>query len=382
MPRILTVDDSSAIRSIVTKQLVELGFEIEQAEDGAQGLARLQQVHVDLILLDVTMPVMDGPTMLQHLRASGNRTPVIMLTSESKRSIVAGAMKLGIDDYILKPFKPEELKAKIARSLPLPAGVAPARVASEPRPPAPAEAAVAAVPSGVVDVLLVDDMENVARKFRTVLPPQLSLDGCVSARDALQRCRERTYRVIVIDMVMPDVNSVTLMHQLRALQPDAAFIALMLRSASDARGEARTQGFQDALLKPFDADATGEFLSRYFDHGDLLGVDDNVLSVVNFDSKPAKIDRSYARLRDLLREGFEKVASACYDDVIVDVTQLPVRPDKTVRLMLEADKEAKRFGLSMRIVGGSEAASVLQAIADTASLPFYPTVGDARSASA
>src|SRR3954471_24232388 len=117
MPRILTIDDSSTIRSIITKQMADLGFEVDHAEDGQQGLAKLEEISVDLILLDVTMPVMDGPTMLAALRERGNRTPVIMLTSESKRSIVAGAIKLGIEDYILKPFKPDELRGKVMKVL-------------------------------------------------------------------------------------------------------------------------------------------------------------------------------------------------------------------------------------------------------------------------
>ncbi|MCM2334977.1 MAG: response regulator, partial [Anaeromyxobacteraceae bacterium] len=113
MPAILTVDDSRAVRTIVGKQVKELGFEVLEAEDGVQGLEVLAQSSVDLVLLDVTMPNMDGPTMLQKMREGGNKTPVIMLTSESKRTIVAGAMKQGINDYILKPFKPEELRAKV-----------------------------------------------------------------------------------------------------------------------------------------------------------------------------------------------------------------------------------------------------------------------------
>jgi DNA-binding response OmpR family regulator len=63
------------------------------------------------------MPVLDGPGMLARMREAGNKTPVLMLTSESKRSIVAQLMKLGIDDYILKPFKNDELKRKILKSL-------------------------------------------------------------------------------------------------------------------------------------------------------------------------------------------------------------------------------------------------------------------------
>src|SRR6185369_8787074 len=129
MPRILTVDDSRAVRMIVTKQVKQLGFEVEEAEDGAQGLAQLEESKFDLVVLDVTMPVLDGPGMLAKLRERGDQTPVLMLTSESKRSIVAGLMKMGISDYILKPFKPEELHAKILKALKMDAG-APAPVSA------------------------------------------------------------------------------------------------------------------------------------------------------------------------------------------------------------------------------------------------------------
>src|SRR4051794_3296147 len=163
MPRILTIDDSSTIRSIITKQMSDLGFEVDQAEDGKLGLARLEEISVDLILLDVTMPVMDGPTMLAALRETGNRTPVIMLTSESKRSIVAGAVKLGIEDYILKPFKPDELRGKVMKALRLDGGGAGPVAAN----PSLASAAPASVSAGAstgtsrqfTDILVVDDME-------------------------------------------------------------------------------------------------------------------------------------------------------------------------------------------------------------------------------
>jgi DNA-binding response OmpR family regulator len=113
MPVILTVDDSRAVRSIVAKQVKGLGFQVVEAQDGVQGLEQLTAAQVDLVLLDVNMPDMDGPTMLKKMRERGDETPVIMLTSESERSIVMGAMVLGISDYILKPFKAEQLQEKI-----------------------------------------------------------------------------------------------------------------------------------------------------------------------------------------------------------------------------------------------------------------------------
>jgi DNA-binding response OmpR family regulator len=149
MPRVLTVDDSRAIRLIVSKVLLEMGLEVSEAEDGEKGLAVLKEVPIDLVVLDVTMPVLDGPGMLARMRQAGDRTPVLILTTESKRSIVSELIKLGIEDYILKPFKNEDIRAKIERilkgRLPVPA----------------AKGSEEVTPNGPrTDVLVVDDMDN------------------------------------------------------------------------------------------------------------------------------------------------------------------------------------------------------------------------------
>jgi len=341
MPRILTIDDSSTIRSIITKQMSDLGFEVDHAEDGQQGLAKLEEISVDLILLDVTMPVMDGPTMLAALRERGDQTPVIMLTSESKRSIVAGAVKLGIEDYILKPFKPDELRGKVMKALKLDGSggmSAAGAVAANPSVAAPAHGGGggggASTSRQFIDVLVVDDMENVHKKLRTVLPQHVSMNGCVSAREALQMCQERVYRVVLIDLVIPDVNSVALMNQMRALQPHAVMVALALRSA----GEAAFAGKED------------------------------------------KLDRYFTRLRTLCHESLEKLASACYEETIFDLSAVPLRNDKIVRLLMDSDKEAKKLGISLRLVGTPEIKKVLGAVMETSTMPFYASKADAQAA--
>jgi two-component system cell cycle response regulator len=384
MTRILTIDDSSTIRSIITKQMSDLGFEVDQAEDGKLGLAKLEEIEVDLILLDVTMPVMDGPTMLAALRETGNRTPVIMLTSESKRSIVAGAVKLGIEDYILKPFKPDELRGKVMKALRMDGGAGAGAVAANP--------SLAATPSPssgggggggsasrqFIDILVVDDMENVHKKLRTMLPSHVSMNGCVSARDALQHCQERVYRVVVVDLVIPDVNSVALMNQLRALQPHAVMVALALRSAGDA-GDVKGQGFNDVVYKPFEPAAVDDFLSKHFEVDDVLSVDGNILSCAAFAGKEDKLDRYFTRLRTLCHESLEKLASACYDDTIFDLSAVPLRNDKIVRLLMDSDKEAKKLGIALRLVGTPEIKKVLGAVMETATMPFYTTRAEAQA---
>ena len=383
MPIVLTVDDSNSIRSIVGKTLTGLGFDVEQAEDGEKALALLEETKVDLILLDVTMPVMDGPTMLKALRERGDKTPVIMLTSESKRSIVAGAMQQGIDDYMLKPFKPDELKAKVWKALRMSDGasvgdgggggaIAPAS------PSAPS----AAPGKNFVDILIVDDMENVHKKFRQTVPGHITINGCVSAREAVTQCQERVFRMILVDLVIPDVNSVALMNQLRALQPHAAFVALVLRTNADPRAEITAQGFSDYLFKPFDPEATSELLNKYFEHGNVLEIDGNVLAAMAFEGKEDKVERYYAKLKTALRDATEKLAAACFDEAIFDLRSLPLRADRTIRLLIESDKEARKFGVQLRLVGNAEVQALLARVTETAELPLFDSLDRARGVAA
>lgn len=384
MTTVLTVDDSNSIRTIVGKALRDLGFDIEQAEDGEKALTLLEETKVDLILLDVTMPVMDGPTMLKALRERGDKTPVIMLTSESKRSIVAGAMQLGIDDYMLKPFKPEELKTKVWKALGLREGqtlAANSEVADVAAPPpAPRPGSPNTAGKQFFDVLIIDDMENVHKKFRSMLPTNITLNGCVSARDALQHCQERVYRVIIVDMVIPDVNSVALMHQLRALQPHAAFVALVLRTAADPKAEITAAGFTDYLFKPFDVDATSDLVNKFFEHSSVLDVDGNLLKASSFEGKEDKIDRYYSKLKGSTKEAIEKLAAACYDEAIFDLRTMPVRGDRTIRYLIDADKDARKLGLSIRLVGNGEIAELVKKVTETAELPFFESIEGARAA--
>jgi DNA-binding response OmpR family regulator len=113
MPTVLAVDDSRSVRALVRKAFASEAIEVVQAEDGQVALDLLATTKVDVILLDVTMPRMDGITCLRALRARGDQTPVIMLTSESNSDVVASAHALGIADYMIKPFEAEALKAMV-----------------------------------------------------------------------------------------------------------------------------------------------------------------------------------------------------------------------------------------------------------------------------
>jgi two-component system cell cycle response regulator len=115
--KILSVDDSRTIRMIVAKTFRPYECQICEASNGEEGLAVAAREKPDLIILDVTMPVMDGVTMLTNLKADPElkTIPVIMLTAESGRDNVLLIAKLGVRDYLVKPFKDEQLIEKAGR---------------------------------------------------------------------------------------------------------------------------------------------------------------------------------------------------------------------------------------------------------------------------
>jgi CheY-like chemotaxis protein/anti-anti-sigma regulatory factor len=109
--KVLSVDDSKTIRMIVKKAFKPFDCEVFEAENGQEGLALAGKVLPDLIVLDITMPVMTGVEMLEKLKADPalRSIPVIMLTAESGKDNVMNIVKMGVQNYIVKPFKGEQL---------------------------------------------------------------------------------------------------------------------------------------------------------------------------------------------------------------------------------------------------------------------------------
>ncbi len=119
--KILSVDDSRTIRLIVGKAFKPYECSMVEAANGEEGLAAAAREKPDLILLDVTMPVMDGVTMLTKLKEdpATKGIPVIMLTAESGRDNVMHIARLGVRDYLVKPFQEQQLVDKLCRVVPL-----------------------------------------------------------------------------------------------------------------------------------------------------------------------------------------------------------------------------------------------------------------------
>jgi DNA-binding response OmpR family regulator len=112
MGKILVVDDDPHIRELVRVFLHREGFEIIEAADGLEALSRLDSVKVDLAIIDIMMPKMDGWKLCQEIKATFD-IPILMLTAKGETSQKLKGFQLGTDDYLVKPFEPLEMVARV-----------------------------------------------------------------------------------------------------------------------------------------------------------------------------------------------------------------------------------------------------------------------------
>ena len=119
--KVLAVDDSKTIRKIVSKAFSTYDCEVMEAENGIEGFSTASREKPDLIILDITMPVMNGVEMLGKLKGQADLKdiPVIMLTAESGKDNVMQIVKMGVRDYMVKPFKGEQLIERVVKIYPL-----------------------------------------------------------------------------------------------------------------------------------------------------------------------------------------------------------------------------------------------------------------------
>ena len=117
MAKILVVDDSTSVRNMVTFTLKQEGYDVAEAVDGKDALAKAGSGRFDLVLSDVNMPNMDGITLCGELRKmpAFKFTPILMLTTESSDAMKAKGKQAGATGWLVKPFNPEKLISTIKR---------------------------------------------------------------------------------------------------------------------------------------------------------------------------------------------------------------------------------------------------------------------------
>lgn len=115
MPKVLLVDDAAFMRMRCAKLLTENGYSVDEAENGQDAVEKYQKIKPDLVLMDITMPVMDGLTAVAEIKKIDPEAKIVMCSALGQQNTVMSAIKAGAKDFIIKPYQPEKILTTIKR---------------------------------------------------------------------------------------------------------------------------------------------------------------------------------------------------------------------------------------------------------------------------
>jgi len=113
--KVLVVDDAMFMRTKASRLLTQEGYQVVEAADGAEAVRKYKAERPDLVLMDITMPVMGGIESLKAIKAEDEAARVIVVTALGQRSMVLEAIRAGAKDFVVKPFQPEKLMEAVRK---------------------------------------------------------------------------------------------------------------------------------------------------------------------------------------------------------------------------------------------------------------------------
>lgn len=251
--KILTVDDSRTIRLIVGRAFKDYDIDMFEAQNGVEGLAVAARERPDLIILDYTMPVMDGYELLTKLKSDPGlkAIPVIMLTAEAGRESVLKIAKQGVRDYLIKPFREEVIVERVSRIIDLKpkgeAGLKPRRFDDPLR------------------ILVVDDKPAIIGQIGAGLKDTAwQIEGAASTGLAMESCGRAVPDVVLISLTLPENGAYTLFQMMRAgaRTKTVPVFGLCVKTAVEEQARAQQVGFSGIITKPIDFEEVKLKLTR------------------------------------------------------------------------------------------------------------------------
>jgi DNA-binding response OmpR family regulator len=115
--KVLVIDDEAMIRKTVRLACEKEGYAVQEAENGAEALTKVDSFRPDIILLDLMLPDISGFDVCRDIRRAGTKVPILILSAKTEEIDVVVGLEIGADDYVIKPFRPRELLARIAAHL-------------------------------------------------------------------------------------------------------------------------------------------------------------------------------------------------------------------------------------------------------------------------
>jgi two-component system cell cycle response regulator len=347
-PKILTVDDSKTIRMIVARAFKSFACEILEASDGVEGLAIVNREKPDIILLDYTMPVMDGFEMLNKLKADpeARSIPVVMLTAEAGRENVLKIARLGVRDYLVKPFKEDLVVERVGRIIDLKAKNEAAAKAKRYDDP--------------LHLLLVDDKPAILEQIRGGLTDTTwTLSGLTQAGQAVDFCTNQMPDVILVSLSLPEGAGFMLFQMMRAAVKTKSIpiFGLSVKSGTEEQQRAQQMGFNGIITKPIDPEDLKIKVTR------ALSLDTSYRYFVTQDNllvlklppnfNPLIANDITLNLRPKVTEGVD----AGLDKLLMDMSRLTNADVNLVKLGITVTSLCQELGVRLTMIGSAAVCS-------------------------
>lgn len=369
--KILTVDDSKTIRLIVAKAFKQYDCTVLEADNGVVGLAVAGREKPDLILLDYTMPVMDGFEVLARLRSDPDlkSTPVIMLTAEAGRDTVVKIAKLGVRDYLIKPFKEDLLIERVKRVVSL-------KLKSE------------AVDrpkrfDDPIHLLVLDDKPAIVELIRAgIADTPWRVSSSSQANEAMDACKRGGIDVVLASLSLPNDAAYVFLQNLRGYANIAALpvFGMAVRTATADQARAQGAGFTGVITKPIDPNELKTKLSKalkletsykYF-HPQVGAL---VLALPK-DISPGVIHEVSTHLSAQLTA----TVDAGSDKLVIDLSHIEKATLPMIELVLSAIEMCAALSLRSALVGTAKLKADCRSYEETNTWVFAQTVEEALTA--
>jgi two-component system, cell cycle response regulator len=342
--KILTIDDSDVIRLLVTKAFKAFDCTVLEADNGGIGITMATREKPDVILLDYSMPVLDGLGVLSRLRSNPDlkATPVIMLTAEATRESVLKVAQFGVKDYLVKPFKGEVLVARVGRVVDL--KLKNAAVKKKKRIDDP------------ISIVVVDDKPAIRAQVVSLLADtSWKVTETEQPSQAIDFCMKNEVDVVLASLLFPHDGAFMLFQNLRsyANTSSIAVLGMCVRTATAEQARAQQSGFAGVITKPIDplelkskiCRALGlETSHRYFQQKD------GTLALM----LPKEFDPSVAQEVTSNLEGqLISTVDAGGDKLIIDLNSVASAEFPVVELVLSAITAASKLSLRCAVVASA-----------------------------
>jgi two-component system cell cycle response regulator len=367
--KVLTVDDSKTVRIIVKKAFKPFDCEILEAANGVEGLAVAAKETPDLILLDITMPVMDGVEMLTKLKSDPalKSIPVIMLTAEGGRDNVLKIAKIGVRDYLVKPFKEEVLIEKASRVIDLkPVNEGPAKAKSIFDP---------------ADILVVEDKPAIIQQIQEGLKhTPWRIKGVSTQGEAIDAATKSPPDLMIVSLSLPEESAFTLFRLVRTNVKTkyTPVFALVVKTETVQQQQAQTVGFSAIITKPIDM---GELESKIakamnLDMSQRYYAVEGSIMVMRLPEacSPAVI----AEAATYLKPKFADAVDAGINKVVIDIHQIKSLHMGIIKLLFQAMQTCRDLAMQFALVGNPQIISECKGFEDTRGWTFYDSLDEAK----